>query len=350
MRSLDERIRERADARDEEDLPREVEVAGVRVTRFGNDGSGQHDAHRADDDVDEEDAAPPERLGEDAADERAEGQADRRDGCPEADRLRLRLRVEECRADEGQRGHVDDGRADTLQAASDDQHGKRRRQAAQRRRGGEENEAAEVNAPPPALVGERRRRHDEHRHREAVGGNHPLHALLARVELVLDVRQRDVDDRRVEVDHEQPDAGGEQRQPLLAREAGLGGGRRLRARGQILAAATRGFDVTRGFLRPRGVANRPMVAGRPAPRANLGAAVRDYREKAPRSAAGKDRGGGHIAARVSRIVAATASGADTISGVRTAGDLPGALGSGALGEESVQGDGDVQVLIAEHEP
>ena len=74
--------------------------------------------------------------------------------------------------------------------------------------------------PPALAVGERRRGHDEHAHREAVGGDHPLQALLAGVEVLLDVGQGDVHDRGVEVDHEQADAGRQQGQPLAVREAG----------------------------------------------------------------------------------------------------------------------------------
>ena len=60
--------------------------------------------------------------------------------------------------------------------------------------------------------------------------------------------------------------------------------------------------------------------------------------------------GGQTAAMASRIVAVTASGSDTLSACDAPASSRRALGAGPLGHEPVQGDGDVQVLVAEHEP
>ena len=54
------------------------------------------------------------------------------------------------------------------------------------------------------MIAEHRARHDEHRHREAVRGNHPLHIRFICAELLLNVGNRDIHDHRVEEDHEQP--------------------------------------------------------------------------------------------------------------------------------------------------
>src|SRR5262249_48025210 len=71
----------------------------------------------------------------------------------------------------------------------------------------------DVRAPTPGVITERAARHHEHRHREAVRRDHPLDARLARVELMLDVGDRDVHDHRVEIDHEQPETGRDERPP-----------------------------------------------------------------------------------------------------------------------------------------
>ena len=59
-------------------------------------------------------------------------------------------------------------------------------------------------------VGKCRRRHDEDRHTEAVGRHDPLQTGLADVEAVLDVGQRHVHDQRIEKNHEQAKARGEE--------------------------------------------------------------------------------------------------------------------------------------------
>ena len=75
-------------------------------------------------------------------------------------------------------------------------------------------EAAQNRTMPPTYARRRPRRvregggrHHEHAHRQAVCGDDPLQALLAGVELALDVREGHVHDRGVEEDHEQPEAG-----------------------------------------------------------------------------------------------------------------------------------------------
>ena len=47
----------------------------------------------------------------------------------------------------------------------------------------EDDDPCDEDASPTALVGQARARHDEHAHGEAVGGHHPLQALLADVEI-----------------------------------------------------------------------------------------------------------------------------------------------------------------------
>ena len=107
--------------------------------------------------------------------------------------------------------------------------------------------------PPPALaVGEGRRRHDEHAHRQAVGGDHPLQCLLTAVEVLLDVGQGDVHDRGVEVDHEQAEAGRQQGQPLAVREADSHATTLGRPRRDVARATTgRGPGIMPRCRRPR---------------------------------------------------------------------------------------------------
>ena len=56
-------------------------------------------------------------------------------------------------------------------------------------------------------VGKRRRRHDEYGHPEAIGCNHPLHAVFTDRKVVLNRRQRHIHDQRVQKDHEQAKPG-----------------------------------------------------------------------------------------------------------------------------------------------
>jgi hypothetical protein len=106
-----------------------------------------------------------------------------------------------------------------LQAPPEVEDAEGRCESAQRRGAHEQDRAEDEHPPAAQAVGQRRRGHDEHAHGQAVGGDHPLQRLFTAAELLLNVRQGDVHDRGVEVDHEQAEAGRQQGQPLAVREA-----------------------------------------------------------------------------------------------------------------------------------
>ena len=135
---------------------------------------------------------------------------------PDADRARLRVRIGERGPDEGQRRDVHDRRTDALEPAHDTQEVDARRQPAADRSDAEDDDADDVRAAAAVVVAERAARHHEHRHREAVRGDDPLEPGLARIELALDVGDRDVHDHRVDEDHEQPKAGGDEHPGALS--------------------------------------------------------------------------------------------------------------------------------------
>ena len=191
---------------------------GSRVSRLVDEAHDEHDAEKTNPDVDEEDAAPPQRLRHDTADGGAEGEADRGDARPDADGPGLGLRIGERGTHQCERGDVDGRRTDALQPPADVEEAQVRRRRAHRRGSGEQHGPTDQGEAATAAVRERRRRHDEHPHREAVGGDHPLGAFLTGVEVALDVRQGDVHDRCIQKDHEQADARRQQRQHLTLRE------------------------------------------------------------------------------------------------------------------------------------
>ena len=84
------------------------------------------------------------------------------------------------------------------------------------RREREDDDADEEEEPAAVAVGERAGGQDQRCERERVGVDHPLQPGQARVQVALDVRQRDVDDRDVEQEHERRRADGDERPAAVA--------------------------------------------------------------------------------------------------------------------------------------
>ena len=211
---------------DQEERRREGEQAPdvgarrLRVARLAHPRQGDEQRERADRDVDEEDPAPVERVGEDPADERSRrhGDADRRS--PDGDRA-ADVGPAVLGSDQRERRGEERRAPDALHRAGDVEHGDVPGQAAEQRREREDDHADGEEQPAAVAVGERARGQDQRRQRQRVGVDHPLQPRQARVEVVLDVRQRDVDDRDVEQEHERRRADGDERPAAVAHE-GLG--------------------------------------------------------------------------------------------------------------------------------
>ncbi len=173
----------------------------------------------ADRDVHEEDPAPVDVVGDQPTEQRADGERHRRDAGPDADRHPPLTRRER-RGDYPQRRRVHDRRAEPLNRAGADQEVGARREAAGERRQREDRQADDEQPAPAEVVGELSAREHERRERQRIGDDDPLELRLIGIERPLNGRQRDVHDRVVEHDHEQPEGDGHERPPLaiLSRE------------------------------------------------------------------------------------------------------------------------------------
>ena len=194
--------------------PGDVDVlVDGRVARLA--GGEEGDDHGADGDrqVEEEDRAPGDVLGQRAADRRPDRERQRRDAGPQADRLAALSGRERRRDDRQGAGHHERA-ADALERAARDEPFLSRREADQRARAGEHDHAEQEHPAAAEDVAEPAARDEQHRERQRVRVDGPLERRDRRAEVVLDRRQRDVHDRVVEHDHEQREAHGRERPPL----------------------------------------------------------------------------------------------------------------------------------------
>jgi hypothetical protein len=157
-------------------------------------------------------------VGEDPAHQDARCCAGAADRAPGAERDVALAAFGEGRGQDRERRRRDRGRAEPLEGTCRDERGVVPRQAAQERAHGEDHEAAHEDASPVEDVGEPPTEKEEAAEDECVGAEHPLQVLLREAEIRLDRRQRHVDDRDIEDDHELH--GAEQRQRELFRSVG----------------------------------------------------------------------------------------------------------------------------------
>ena len=119
-------------------------------------------------------------LDQEAAEQRAEGEAEARDAGPDADRRR-QLLARERGDDDRERERVHERRADALDDARGDQALCRRRERTGRRREGEDGEADEEHALAAEAVAELAAEQDQRGEREDVGVDRPLEVLRRRL-------------------------------------------------------------------------------------------------------------------------------------------------------------------------
>ena len=198
---------------------REVEApVGHDAARLGDVAQRGDRGADPDGDVDDEDPRPAEDVGQDAAEEQAEGAAGAGDRAPDAHRAGAILALGEGGGDDRQRRGGDQGGAEALHAAGDDQHLARVGQGVGGRRRAEERDADEEQPAAADEVGGAAAEEQEAAEHQRVGVDDPLQLLGAQIEIGLDRRQGDVDDRRVEHDHELREADDDEGGP-----AGTGG-------------------------------------------------------------------------------------------------------------------------------
>ena len=174
----------------------------VLVLRLGHEAEGREEREHADRNVDEEDPRPGERLRQPAAEHEAEGRAADGDRGPDAERLRALLPLGERRRDDRERGGGDESGPEALQRAEADQLARARREPVQERRRREDDEADEEEPLAAEKVAGATAEQEEAAEHERVRIDDPLEVGLAQAEVLLDGREGDVHDRRVEDDHE----------------------------------------------------------------------------------------------------------------------------------------------------
>ena len=131
-------------------------------------------------------------------------------------------RVRERDGEQRQRRRSEQRAERALQRPGDHQDLEGRRQPAQERRGGEADQAGDEGPLAPEEVADLPAHQQQAAERERVGGDDPLAVLRREPKVALRRRQRDVDDGRVENDHELRHPDEREHGPAV----GLGGGRR----------------------------------------------------------------------------------------------------------------------------
>jgi hypothetical protein len=200
VRRLDDPEDEQAEGEDHQHLAERVEPARVRRLRFRHVLVGEDDRRDPDRDVDPEDRAPVDRLHEDAADQRAAGDADPGDAAPPADRPGALAWLGEDVGDDRHRDRVQHRAADRLDHAEGDQPAEPGGDRAESRADREGDQADLEGAPPAEPVAGRSGQHQEAGDHQRVGVDRPLGTGDRGAEVLLDRRQRDVQDRHVEPD------------------------------------------------------------------------------------------------------------------------------------------------------
>ena len=160
----------------------------------------------ADRDVDPEHPLPAGVLGEDAAQQHADGGAGARDRAQDPQRLvALGALLERDHRDREDRRR-EHGRGAALEQAEDDQHRVRLGQRAAPEKIAKSSEPHHEEPPPPEHVAGAPAEQQEAAEGEAVAAHHPLEVLGREAQVGLDGRQGDVHDRDVEHHHQVGDA------------------------------------------------------------------------------------------------------------------------------------------------
>ena len=208
---LDDRVDQRAEHRDREHESGQVERRYGGVARLGDQHVRRRGRHQGQRDQRPEHAPPGEVLEQQAADDRARGHPDADHGTPDAQRGRALAPLAEGVADDRQRGREDHRGGDMPMATR-----------AAIRAPDESTRAPTMLAPAKATrpedqrraaaeaVGQAARRQHQGGEGEVVAVDDPLERPGAGLEVGGDARQRDVDDRGVEVDGEHGRADREQ--------------------------------------------------------------------------------------------------------------------------------------------
>jgi len=163
--------------------------------------AGQH-RRDADRDVDEEDPAPVDEVGDDAPEEQPDRGARGADERVDPDRTGLQARIVEERDDHAECDRRGERTAGALQEARGDEPPGRLRDAAEHRGGDEEAQAAEQHASAAHEIADPPRQQQQAAERGQVGVDDPGQVGGREAEIALDARQGDGDDGLVDDRHE----------------------------------------------------------------------------------------------------------------------------------------------------
>ena len=264
-------------------------VAGVAAgARLGDQGAGEQGGHDGDRSVHRQAPAPREVLGQDAAEQQAQGGAATGDRAHDAEGLGALLRVVEADADQGQGGGREEGGEPALEGAGSDEQPQVGGQAADERGQGEAAEADEEGPLATPVVRDAPAEQQEAAEGQGVGGDDPLHVRGGDLQVGRGAGDREVHDRRVEDDHQLGDGDDRQRlePPGVGRREVMGVGGRCPWRGSGGGSdrwIDRGHRDSWGLgTRVRGYRteivarsiNSPRVVGVPEPGIRIGREIR----------------------------------------------------------------------------
>ncbi len=201
--AFDDGVGEGGEGEEDERLANRVEAAGARCFGFGDEFVGEEDGDEADGEVDPEDGAPADGLGEGSSDERADGEGDAGDGSPDADGAGSCLGVGKDVGDDGEGDGVEHGSAEALDGSKGDELVDGVGERAEKRPEAEGRQADEEAAAAAEAVGHGAGEHEEGGDDEGVGVEDPLQAGELGVEIVLDGGEGDVDDGDVHPDEQE---------------------------------------------------------------------------------------------------------------------------------------------------
>jgi hypothetical protein len=163
---------------------------------------GEEREHQADRHVHEEHPPPVGVLGQQAAGDQADRTAGHAHRGVHAHRPVARRALGERDRDQRQRGRRGERAADALQDAGPEQPLLTGGEAAEQRGQREQQDAGDEDPAAPQQVAGPAAEQQQAAEGQRVGVDDPLQVAAGEVERVLDVRQCDVDDGRVEHDHE----------------------------------------------------------------------------------------------------------------------------------------------------
>ncbi|GAA0535498.1 hypothetical protein GCM10010172_15930 [Paractinoplanes ferrugineus] len=153
-------------------------------------------------------------LAEDASGERADGEGERADAAPDADRRGPLPRVREELGDQSQGGRGEQGGTDTLYGPHADQHLLAVGQTGADRGQGENGQAAEEHPAGAEHIGDPAAGEQQAGEDEDVRAGDPLQTGDAQPEVALDRREGHVDHVVVEVGHEGAERHRDERPPF----------------------------------------------------------------------------------------------------------------------------------------